>query len=282
MNKTVKIWSVVGAILVVLGMILFASVMAIYDWDFAKLSTDKYVTNTYTAKGEFDKISINVSTAEIKFALTEDEECRIVCFETENVTHSVTVQNNTLIIDTRDSRKWYEHIGIFLEAPQMTIYLPQNEYTSLFIETNTGDITIPKDFSIKTLKIDGDTSDVECFASVFDTIEVKVSTGNINVDTIVAGELNLTTDTGDIKVISATVKNKIDIKTDTGNVKLENSDATQISVETSTGDVTGTLLSEKIFITETSTGKVRVPKTTSGGKCEITTSTGDIKIDVIQ
>ena len=262
MNKTVKIWSVVGAILVVLGMILFASVMAIYDWDFAKLSTDKYVTNTYTAKGEFDKISINVSTAEIKFALTEDEECRIVCFETENVTHSVTVQNNTLIIDTRDSRKWYEHIGIFLEAPQMTIYLPQNEYTSLFIETNTGDITIPKDFSIKTLKIDGDTSDVECFASVFDTIEVKVSTGNINVDTIVAGELNLTTDTG--------------------NVKLENSDATQISVETSTGDVTGTLLSEKIFITETSTGKVRVPKTTSGGKCEITTSTGDIKIDVIQ
>ena len=51
-------------------------------------------------------------------------------------------------------------------------------------------------------------------------------------------------------------------------------------VNTSTGDVNGTLLSEKIFITDTSTGRVSVPKTTSGGKCEITTSTGDINIGI--
>ena len=63
-------------------------------------------------------------------------------------------------------------------------------------------------------------------------------------------------------------------------MRFENSDAAQISVKTSTGDVTGTLLSEKVFITETSTGTIRVPKTITGGKCEITTSTGNIKIDI--
>ena len=74
----------------------------------------------------------------------------------------------------------------------------------------------------------------------------------------------------------------ISIKSDTGDVRFEGSDAIEISVKTDTGDVTGTLLSEKVFITETSTGSINVPKTTSGGKCEITTSTGDINISIKQ
>ena len=50
--------------------------------------------------------------------------------------------------------------------------------------------------------------------------------------------------------------------------------------DTDTGDVKGSLLSEKIFIPTTDTGDVDVPKTVTGGRCEITTDTGDIKITV--
>ena len=60
----------------------------------------------------------------------------------------------------------------------------------------------------------------------------------------------------------------------------DSSDAAEIFVKTSTGDVSGSLLTEKVFITDTSTGKVSVPKTTTGGKCELITSTGDIKIEI--
>lgn len=318
MSKATKIWLITAAALVTLGLILFAGVMANYAWDFTKLSVT-YVTNTYETNGEFDKISINVDTTEIEFVPTEDESCRIVCFEAEKVKHSATVQNGTLIIDTIDTRKWYDYICFSLGRPKMTVYLPQNEYASLFIETDTGDINIPKDFTFEKIEIDGDTSDVGCFASVSDVLEIELSTGDINVDSITAGQVNLTTTTGEITVGNVTTKNGIDIETDTGKVRLtnvscadfvaesdtgtialknvvatgsfsvesdtgdvrfENSDAAQIRVKTSTGDVTGTLLSEKVFITETSTGKISVPKTTSGGKCEITTSTGDIEIDI--
>jgi DUF4097 and DUF4098 domain-containing protein YvlB len=55
-------------------------------------------------------------------------------------------------------------------------------------------------------------------------------------------------------------------------------DATEIFVKTSTGNVAGSLLSSKVFIANTSTGSIDVPKTTSGGRCEIITSTGNIKI----
>ena len=300
MSKTVKIWLMTAAALVVLGGILFAGVMANYEWDFTKLSTVTYVTNTYEAHGEFDEISIHVDTTDIEFVPTEDGDCRIVCFEAEKARHSVTVQNGSLTINMTDTRNWYDHVCISLGSPKMTVYLPQKEYSALFIATDTGDIHIPKDFTFERIQIDGDTSEVECFASVADLLEIELRTGDIHIDSITAEQVNLTTTTGEITVNDATIKNGIDIKTDTGTITLKNvvaagslsvksdtgdvrfedSDAAQISIKTSTGDVTGTLLSEKVFITDSSTGRISVPKTTAGGKCEITTDTGDIRIDI--
>ena len=81
-----------------------------------------------------------------------------------------------------------------------------------------------------------------------------------------------------LKNVSAS--GRICIESDTGNVKFDGSDAAEISVKTSTGNVSGTLLSEKVFITETATGRINVPATTSGGKCEIKTATGNISIEI--
>ena len=63
-------------------------------------------------------------------------------------------------------------------------------------------------------------------------------------------------------------------------MRFKNSDANDIFVETDTGHVTGTLLTDKVFITQTDTGDVDIPKTVDGGRCEIITDTGDIKINI--
>ena len=70
------------------------------------------------------------------------------------------------------------------------------------------------------------------------------------------------------------------IKRSTGDVKFDGSDAAEIFIKTDTGDVTGSLLTDKVFITQTDTGNIDVPKTVNGGRCEISTDTGDIKISV--
>lgn len=224
--------------------------------------------------------------------------CRIECFETNKVKYSATVTDGTLIIDTVDTRKWYDYIGIFLGKQTMTVYLPQDNYVSLSINTNTGDVEIPKDFTFGEIGIDGDTADVQCLASISKNIEIELSTGSINMSELTAENIDFSTTTGDININNVNVNGNVETETDTGNitlnnvvakgdfeiesstgnVKFEKSDAAQIFVKTSTGNVTGNLLSEKIFITETSTGNVSVPKTASGGKCEITTSTGNIEI----
>lgn len=319
MNMKSKAWLIIAVILVVAGLIMFAAVMSEYNWDFSKLSTVKYVSNTYEVTDPFNSISIDVETTKIEFVMSDGDECRIDCYELEKLLHHATVQDGTLVINTTDTRKWYDYICISFGTPKMTVYLPEDQYKTLSVGTDTGDVIVPSTFSFENLEVNGDTSDVTCLASVSDTIDISVSTGDIKVEGVTVNRLNLSTSTGKINVSSVTVQNDIDIETDTGAVKLtdvtcenfkaegdtgkivltnviasgsfsvdndtgdvvfEHCDAAQISVKTSTGDVTGSLLTEKVFVTETSTGKISVPNTISGGKCEIKTSTGDINIIV--
>lgn len=44
--------------------------------------------------------------------------------------------------------------------------------------------------------------------------------------------------------------------------------------------MTGSLLSDKIFFAQSDVGSVDVPKTTTGGICEITTATGAIEMTI--
>lgn len=299
MSRSVRIWLLTAAALTVLGLVLFAGGMQGFHSDFSKLSTEKFETNTYEVSGDFDRISIQVNTTEIALMPSDDEGCRIVCLETEKVKHSAAMQHGTLVIDTVDTRKWYDHIGIFFENPKMLVYLPKDAYAALCIVTDTGDIEIPAGFSFETIEIAGSTADIICHASASTLMKISTDTGDVQVQSLTSeGNVNLETDTGDIELTNVNGKNifvesdtgdiairhvvaeSFFIQSDTGDVRLKSSDAAQISVKTSTGDVTGTLLSAKEFIVGTETGSISVPKNAAGGRCEIMTSTGDIEIDL--
>lgn len=300
MSRPAKLWLAAGVFLMLLGGVLFAGAMAASDWDFTGLGAARYETNTYEPGEAFDNISIGVETAEIVFAPSGDGRCRIVCFEAENMRHSAAVRNGTLVIGTVDTRKWYDHIGIFhfYEQPTMTVYLPQKAYALLKIEGATGDVAIPADFSFEALEVRLSTGDVTVEAPSVGALRLSTATGRINVRSVGSeGDLELKTSTGAVELTdvtcadlraesstgtitlnNVTAAGAFRIRNSTGGVRFENSDAARISVRTSTGSVTGTLRSEKVFITETSTGKIDVPKTLAGGSCEITTSTGSIRI----
>ncbi len=319
MNKKIKLWTIIAISLLAVGLLIFAGAMIALDFDFTKLSTVRYETNTYEVSEDFSRISIDAGTTEIEFVLSSSEQCKVVCFEEEKAKHSVTVKDGTLTIGTVDTRKWYDYIGFSFGESKMTVYLPKTEYVSLLIDGSTGDIEIPKDFAFNTVDISASTGAVECYASASELMRIKLSTGDICVKNVSVGTLDLSVTTGgvtvssincesDIRVAVSTGKTKLtdisckgvlsngstgdiilknvlaaedfSIERSTGDVIFESSDAAEIYVKTSTGDVTGTLLFEKVFITETNTGSVNVPKTVTGGKCEIKTSTGDIQIDI--
>ena len=226
----------------------------------------------------------------------------------------------TLEIELVDSRKWYEHISFFsIGKSEINVYLPAGEYGALSIEGSTGDVDIPEEFAFESVDVSLNTGDVECYASAKGLLKIKASTGDIRVENVTADDLELSLSTGRVSVTSAdctgdvtlkvstgkasltdvdcksftssgntggiTLKDviaekKISIERSTGDVSFDGCDAAEIYVTTDTGDVRGSLLSAKVFITETDTGKVDVPKSTTGGRCEIKTDTGDVKITV--
>lgn len=317
MSKRTKIWLITGISLVIIGLITFSAVMTSYRWDFTKLSTVKYISNTYQVTEAFESISIDTDTADIVFSDSDNSTCKVICYEQENVKHTVTVQDGTLTVSEVDKRKWYEHIGIAIESPKITVYLPSNEYNALSIKSSTGDIELPENFSFTSIDILTSTGDVKDYASASGSIKIKTDTGDISADNISANALefsvatgkivaNTVTCAGDFKIKVSTggtqltdikcnslissgstgnisLKNVIanerfDIERSTGNVRFDSCDAAEIFVNTDTGNVTGNLLSEKVFIAESDTGNINVPKTSTGGRCEITTDTGDIRI----
>jgi DUF4097 and DUF4098 domain-containing protein YvlB len=293
--------------------------MTMLAWNFSELSTDQFETSHHEVKEDFRSISIVTDTADMVLIASEDSKCEVVCHEQKNGKHSVSVRDGVLIIEVKDTRKWYEYVGIQFGTPKITVYIPAGEYGMLSVKSDTGDMEIPEDFIFKSIDIAEHTGDVTCYASALEGIKIKTSTGKIYLENVSADSLELSASTGNVSasnVICAgdvsvsvstgktvltniTCKNVISngstgnislnnviaaegfsIERSTGDVKLDCSDAMTIDIETDTGDVEGSVLTDKIFITKTDTGNVRVPSSRGGGRCEITTDTGDIKIDI--
>lgn len=319
MRKTTKVWLITAASLVLVGCILFAGVMFTIGWDFSKLSTVRYETNTHEIVEPFSEISLTTDTADIVFALSDDGKCRVACYEEENAKHAVTVENGVLIVKIDDQKSWYDGIGFYFGSPSITVYLPKAEYDALSVSESTGNVEIPEDLSFGRVDISASTGSVDFYVAARETVRIKTSTGKLCVENTSVGALDLSVTTGKVtvsgvtcagaitvdvstgevyladiaceNVISSgstgeiTLRNviaaeKFSIERSTGNVKFDGSDAAEIFVRTDTGNVTGSLLTDKVFITQTDTGDVDVPKTVTGGSCEIKTDTGDIEIKI--
>ena len=313
------IFLIIAGVLVVVGAVIFVVVMSLNDWDFKKLGTVKYETNTYVIEEDFSKIIITTTTADIEFLPSSDGKCKVVCYEEEKIKHEVKAEGGKLVIDVKDSRKWYDYINFSFDSPKITVYLPVDIFCSLNISSSTGNITIPNAFTFDNISIAASTADVGCYASATGEIRIEVSTGNIDVTGVRADSLHLVAstgkikvkmvacsgdistktstgettimatdcknfysngDTGDIKMVGVIASGIFNIERSTGDIEFENCDANEIYAKTSTGDIEGSLLSEKVFFAETDTGDVDVPKTITGGRCELTTSTGDIEITI--
>ena len=319
MQNHTKIWLLIAVIAIIAGSLIFLGVMTKLDWNFEKLSTVKYVTNTHTLTEEFNSIFIDTETADIEILRAVDEECKVVCHEEEKIKHSVEIIDGELKVSVTDTRKWYEHISFNFGTQKITVYLPDSVYGSLKIQENTGDVTLANELKFNSADLSLTTGKVNCLSDVAEELKIKTNTGDVTVKDISVGALNLTLTTGSVTVNNVTVNNdisvnlstgktklidvscknltsegstgdaylknviaeeKINIKRSTGNIKLEDSDARELYLKASTGDIKGTLLTEKQFIADTDTGIKDVPNSTSGGRCEIETDTGNIVFSI--
>ena len=320
MSAAKKVWIIIAIAFIILGVSVFVIIMSANEWDFMTLQTVKHQTTEYEITEDFTNISIIADTEDITILPSTDGKCRVVCYVDQKEQHSVSVDNGVLSIVISNMKKWYDYIGVFnFESARITVYLPSGEYGDLVIDSHTGDIQVQNDFKFSSVSIKATTADVYYYASALGFVQIHTSTGDINLENIsaemldievstgkvkaqnvvCAKDVKLVVDTGDANLVKVRCNNlisvgdtgdlvmddvwasdKFNIVRDTGDVTFNLCDASEVEIVTSTGDVTGVFIRDMMIFASTSTGKIDVPNTNSGGRCEITTDTGDIKIQI--
>ena len=275
---TRKIMIITAVALLAVGGITCGVTYAALGHDLRGVSSADCVTNTHFVEDSFDNIEINVDTADIIFEKAEDGKCRVECYEYDDEIHDVIVDSNKLKINVKSKKKI--RFGFYTEDPKVTLYLTEDAFKNINIETDTGDTKFG-DISADDIKIETDTGDIRLSnVTVTGDFSVQSDTGDVDLKGLSSEKAVIDTDTGDVRLADVTVTGEFKIDTDTGDVAFDKCDAGSIHVESDTGDVKGTLLSDKVFTTTTDTGDVKVPNTSTGGSCEIKTSTGDINISI--
>ncbi len=320
MKKGNNILLAAALTLMLIGLALFVVEKTKGHRDPLSFDVTPCVLTSVDVKDSFREISVSADIENVSFLPSADGGCRVEFLEPEKVEPSAAVINGTLTIGTKQQGNIFELVVSSLsDTPTITVYLPTGEYDKLTLESDTGSVTLPEDFSFGSIELESDTGSINCSASAKQLIRVESDTGAIRLSGLSSGKLELSTDTGAVELDSVICAGPITIREDTGKTTLRNvncgsldfhgctgrldmedllatgliaivqdtgavlferCDASELRIETSTGKVVGSLLTEKVFNVKSDTGKVEVPNTTSGGSCTITTDTGKIQVTI--
>ena len=302
---------------ILLGSVLLLAGGAVFGIAVYKNSKNSTVeTKEYTELETFNKFDIDLTIADLEFktgdqkVVVDETKYDVHTVESKDGILRIKGESNRKWYENVFNWNWFDRVKV-------TVYMPAGSYEDLDVKTNTGNVVIPSDYTFTSLTVEVDTGKVSNKADVTEDIKVKTSTGDITMEGVEAKNMECKVNTGDVKMKNVTlsgdfeantstgdikcenmqcanytsksstgyvefkdvlVSQHVDIKNGTGHVKFVDSDAETLYIKTSTGDIRLQLLSSKICQVKKSTGTPHYPTSTTGGLCEVETSTGAVNI----
>lgn len=256
MRRSKKIIILAACVFIVVGFILALSALVMLKFDLSKLNTLDYHITTYPVQDSFSAIRIDVTDCDVQLLPSQDGTCRVECPESKTSRYTVEVKQDTLTVSQNETRTWYHHIGIYLGPVELTIYLPQDQYERLSVDSLSGTVSVPDHFS-------------------FDNLQVYTTSGSVYLAAQVTEEACVDTVSGELE-LTGTQPQALRLQSTSGNVTLTDCDARAIHIETISGNVSAALTSSKTFSVQSVSGDVRTPQGTTGDLCEISTVSGNI------
>lgn len=312
MSKVTKIVLITAGSLMALGIVLSIIGFAVFRRSVAAStnSGDAYEYKEEYIDEKFTNLDLMEVSHNIVFRPSEDGKVKIAYYDKSNYNHDIKVTNGTLQISVRTyeaGAPWWSrftfHIdldgfGTSNEDPTTTIYLPEDSYGSLKINTTSGDIQIPEKYAFDGVKFNTVSGDVEALCSMTGSIEADTTSGEVTFKNLNATDLDIDTISGNIVVSDSTVSGitsisatsgeisltklkTTDLKTNTvsGDVRLEDLDTKTANIDTTSGDVSGNILGDHEYDVDTTSGEVELPSNIKGmDLIEIDTTSGDVNL----
>lgn len=314
MKTSKKVAIIVSVVVIIIGLFLCGGAAIAMDFKFSNIGDRDYVTNTYIVEDMFMRVTVEAKEYNVRLHVSEDGQCKVEYTEDEKVSCSVKVDDDTLAIQVIDTREWYEYIS--WSEIKLDIYLPQEKYASLFIRSRSGNISVPEGLTFAESDVYSASGEIGFFAVVENDLCVRTESGDISVSGINPQNLTVQAVSGDVAIHAVNLEADLSVKTVSGSigvsgmacqnveavstsgdiefsdliaeeeirtssvsgdVELWQCDAGSLDIKTTSGDVSGSLLTQKIFVTDTTSGDVDVPRSTSGGICQVNTTSGNIE-----
>lgn len=318
MKKSKRTALITAAAMIFAGIGIAVGAMAAMDFDFSNLTAGSFGTKTFAVDEAFYNISVNGEECDVQFYPSESG-AEVICRANESEAYTAKVKDDTLYIERREDCERYWYIGIYRNKAEISVCLPENDYQSLAVNTQGGDIAVPEAFRFESVSLKSNSGEIEMSASsggdltvmsesgdihivgtdsqllsaqsssgevtlekvsAEEYIQVKTKSGDIELSDARSKAFEIAAGSGDISFWQVIAEDNIHAESGSGDIRLKNSDAKELWIKSHSGDVSGTLLTDKVFLTDTASGSVSVPKSASGGKCEIITKSGDIDFKI--
>ena len=277
MNRKKKIAFIISISCIAAGIVLAVAALAVVKFDFSKLSTVQYNTTTCRVEETFTKLDIQVPDCDIHLIPSEDGTCRIVSTESENVTQTIEVKNDTLVVRRTDDRRWYERIGMYWGNFSVTVYLPENVYDDLKAKSTSGNITIQKGLTFQNAEIVASSGDISFDGIVKSSLTAKTTSGNLSICNQTGGKLDIQSTSGNIMLNNINV-DILDANSTSGNVVLQTVAINQeIFLKSVSGELTGENMSGKSLTAKTGSGNIKFTDVVIKGDMELEATSGDIR-----
>lgn len=243
-----------GAMAVTQPVLKASAGFELFHWEMSAVK-DTLTSRTYPISGAFTSIEISETVSDVKIAYDAKGEARVVCREFTNHPHTITVEGGVLKITMESLDMFYTDD----RDPELTLYLPGNQYESLTFASSTGDLETSSQLTFGTLRAESSTGDLEIAGKVTGTLTATTSTGDIDLKNLQAASIEVESSTGSIELEKVTADGQVQLGTSTGDIELKDLTAGSLTASTSTGDI------EAEWVT-------------INGDASLTTNTGDIEL----
>lgn len=234
------------------------------DFRFRTLSTRSTSGNTALTGLKAENLLVNSSSGDISLRSVQVAEAIVL----ENVSGFTRVENLTASElntasssgDTVLENITSEYLNMRSVSGAARVYGSNFSNTSYF-ETSSGSIEIV---------------DSLCGDQTLHSVS-----GSVTLQNVQANAMELRTTSGDVKLWEVHCEGNTHFETVSGEIMFTGLDAANLDFVTSSGVVSGSLLTPKNFITQTSSGYVEVPYSDpEAGTCSVQTVSGDIIITI--
>lgn len=277
----IKIFVILGLILLVAGVAVFVGGMTAGGWDFSILNTVRYTQKSYDAEGGVTSVHIEYSNAAISVEYSETAETVHIDYpvrlnERDEEISQIAITETDGVLTLTEHLDWQDslfqwNIDLFQwdidldfgddSARTVRVVLPAGQNIALDLYTQNGSVS---------LNADGE---------ALPSLSLRSNNGSISVSgtLTVAEDAAFQTDNGSVNVSGVSAAGDLTLRTSNGSMRAENISAANMQAKTSSGSMTLKDISATDALTaEAGAGEIELLGDITAKMLTVSASAGDI------